>query len=335
MLERFKKLFSPSRKRNAFTLIELLVVIAIIGVLVGLLLPAVQSAREAARRSSCSNNLKQQGLALHSCLDSRNYFPAAAWTTDSAGQKPLGNPAGTEHSWRTYVLAFMEEGNVADQYDFNKNWWENTAAIGAKPSIFVCPTALPPVGGYANIDGPTRDSDSAAPSLSPNVLGYTDYETFTGVKDKIFPAGSDPYASKGPGNDGCMIKDQVTREQSIRDGFSNTIMVVECGSRPDTYKADTNRGRTPTGATNQCIGWADSLGPFKLHGVDANGDKCKNCNNNVPFNVINDGEAFSFHPGVMNTVYADGSTRTINENVDLRVFAGAITRMGGEVAKIE
>ena len=62
-----------------------------------------------------------------------------------------------------------------------------------------------------------------------------------------------------------------------------------------------SNGKTATGATNQCIGWADSLGPFKLHGVDANGDKCKNCAGNVPFNVINDGEAYSMHPGVMNT----------------------------------
>ena len=332
MFKSLKQLFT-SPKRKAFTLIELLVVIAIIGVLVGLLLPAVQSAREAARRMSCANKLKKQGLALHNCLDSRNYFPAAAWTIESAGQNIIGNRSGTEHSWRTYVLAFMEEGNVADQYDFNKNWWENTAAISAKPSVFICPTAPPPIGGYANIDGPTRDEDSAAPSLDPSVFGYTDYETFTGVKDKIFPAASDPYASKGPGNDGCMIKDQVTREAMVRDGFSNTIMVVECGSRPDTYKA--SNSHRPTGATNQCIGWADSLGPFKLHGVDANGDKCKNCDGNVPFGVINDGEAYSFHPGVMNACYADGSTRTINENVDLRVFAGAITRMGGEVGKID
>ena len=334
----FKKLtnFFRSTKRKAFTLIELLVVIAIIGVLVGLLLPAVQSAREAARRASCSNNLKQQGLAMHNTLDQQRYFPAAAWTIEakdlSETPSSLGNPSRTEHSWRAFVLANLEQGNVADLYDFNKNWWENTAAIATEASVFKCPTALPPNGGYANIDGPSRDSDSAAPSLDPNVLGYTDYETFTGVKDKIFPAGSDPYANK-TGDDGCLIKDKVTKEQEIIDGFSNTLMIVECASRPDTYKA--SNGKAATGDTNQCIGWADSLGPFKLHGVDKNGDKCKNCAGNVPFNVINDGEAYSMHPGVMNTCYADGSTRTINDNVDLRVFAGAITRNGREVGSID
>ena len=326
---------SPTTKK-AFTLIELLVVIAIIGVLVGLLLPAVQSARESARRASCSNNLKQQGLAMHMSLDQKRYFPAAAWTIEakdlSETPSALGNPSRTEHSWRAFVLANLEQGNVADLYDFNKNWWENTAAVATEASVFKCPTALPPSGGYANIDGPSRDSDSAAPSLDPNVLGYTDYETFTGVKDKIFPVGSDPYVSK-TNDDGCLIKDKVTKEQEIVDGFSNTLMIVECASRPDTYKA--SNGKTATGGTNQCISWADSLGPFKLHGVDKNGDKCKNCTGNVPFNVINDGEAYSMHPGVMNTVYADGSTRTINDNVDLRVFAGAITRNGREVGSID
>jgi len=326
-------------QRKGFTLIELLVVIAIIGVLVGLLLPAVQQAREAARRVSCSNNLKQQGLAMHTTMDQFRYFPAAAWTIEakdlSETPSALGNPSRTEHSWRAFVLANLEQRNVMDLYDFNKNWWENTQAVNTSVNTFLCPSALPAAGGYADIDGPSRDEDSAAPSLNPNNLGHCDYETFTGVKDKIFPAGSDPYAAKGPITEGCLVKDQVTKEQQIRDGFSNTLMFAECSSRPDTYKASFNRGRTPTGDTNQCLGWADSLGPYKLHGVDANGDKCKNCPGNVPFNVINDGEAFSMHPGVMNACYADGSTRTINDNVDLRVFAGAITRAGGEVGSID
>jgi len=319
-------------RQKGFTLVELLVVIAIIGVLIGLLLPAVQAAREAARRSSCSNKLKQQGLAMHNSLDSQRYFPAAAWTIDSDGQSPRGNPAGTEHSWRAYVLAHMEERGLADQYDFTKHWWEqNATVLSSNPSVFQCPTAPPPIGGYASIDGPTRDEDSAAPSLDPTAFGYTDYEVFTGVKDGIFPA-NDPYTVKGPGTMGCLIKDAVTTEQQIQDGFSKTLMIAECGSRPDTYKASNGR-RAATGATNQCISWADSLGPFKLHGVDRNGDKCKNCDNNVPFSVINDGEAYSFHPGTMNAGFADGSVRNINENIDLRVFAGLITRAGGEVSQ--
>ena len=91
-------------------------------------------------------------------------------------------------------------------------------------SVFICPTAVPPAGGYASVDGPSRDDDSAAPSLNPNNLGYTDYEVFTGVKDKIFPA-PDPYATKGEHTKGCLVKDAVTRDGHIRDGFSNTLML--------------------------------------------------------------------------------------------------------------
>lgn len=311
--------FLSSKKRNAFTLIELLVVIAIIGVLVGLLLPAVQSARESARRMSCANNLKQQGLAMHNCIDSKKVLPPAAQTVDSA----------YEHSWRAYVVAFMEENSIADQYDFNKNWWENTAAVAQQPSIFKCPTAPPAVGGYANIDGPTRDSDSAAPSLNPSGFGYTDYEVFTGVKEYIFPDATNPYINDGPECDGVLLKDKTTKIAQITDGLSHSLLIVECGSRPDTYKAS-NGKYTPTGDTNQCISWADSLGPFKLHGIDVNGNKVKRSDSNIPFNGINDGEAYSFHPGLMNACFADGSVRTINEDVNLYVFAAIITKAGSE-----
>ena len=106
------------KNRKGFTLIELLVVIAIIGVLVGLLLPAVQSAREAARRMSCANNLKQQGLAAHTNMDSQRYFPAASWTVDSAGKSNTGNRSGTEHSWRASLLSQMEQRGIADPVSY-------------------------------------------------------------------------------------------------------------------------------------------------------------------------------------------------------------------------
>ena len=321
------------KNRKGFTLIELLVVIAIIGVLVGLLLPAVQSARESARRSACSSNMGQQGLAMHNCVDANNYIPAACYTAESADltvypRPPTGNPARKEHSWRVFIMPFMEDNVIANEYDMSKNWWENTNACSMQPSVYKCPTAIPSAGGYANIDGPTRDSDSNAPSLNPNNFGVTDYEVFTGVKDKIFPAISDPYAAKGPECDSPILKDKVTKIAQIRDGLSHTLLIVECASRPDQFKGKGNY--KPTGTVNQCLSWADSLGPFKLHGMDNNGNKCNNCANNQPFNVTNEGEAFSFHPGLINTVFCDGSTRTINDDIDLRVFAGLITKNGGE-----
>ena len=313
-------------QQRGFTLIELLVVIAIIGVLVGLLLPAVQQAREAARRASCVNNCRQFGLALHNYENSHKYFPGACYTVDSVSQPTKANPAGKEHSWRAYVLANLEEGNAG--YDFGRNWWENSAAAAIQPSVFKCPTALPPSGGYASIDGPTRARDSNAPSLDPNAFGYTDYEVMTGVKEYVIPDADNPHVDDGDECDGALVKDKETTVQQITDGLSKTLCIVECSSRPDQYSG--KGSTTPTGNTNQCISWADSLGPFKLHGINpADGQKRQRDWGNAPFNATNEGEAFSFHPGIICTTFMDGSTHVLQENMNLLVFASMITRGGG------
>ena len=316
------------KSKKAFTLVELLVVIAIIGVLIGLLLPAVQSARESARRMSCSNNCRQFGLALHNYENAHKFLPAACYTVDSASAPTKGNPSGTEHSWRAFVLANLEEGNLMDQYDFSQNWWsQNATVLSANPSVFRCPTALPAKGGYASVDGPTRDSDSAAPSLDPNSFGYSDYEAMTGVKDKICPDASNPYRDDGDECDGALKKDGEVRIAEIIDGTSKTLCIVECSSRPDTYRGVGSS--SPTGATNQCIAWADSLGPFKLHGIDSTGNKANKAAGNLPMNATNDGEAFSFHPAGCNATFMDGSTHFIPSTIDLNVFAAMVTRAAG------
>ena len=103
---------SKNRVRKAFTLIELLVVIAIIGILIGLLLPAVQKVREAANRTSCQNNLKQIGLALHNYHDSNNKFPPGGVTNGGCCTTPSGA------NWAIYILPYIEQDNLYKQYDF-------------------------------------------------------------------------------------------------------------------------------------------------------------------------------------------------------------------------
>ena len=325
--------FSVSRgRRRGFTLVELLVVIAIIGVLVGLLRPAVQSAREAARRMQCANNMRQFGLAFHNAHDTLQYFPAACYTVESLDTSafptpPKGNSSRTEHSWRVKVMPYMEDNNLASQYNFDLNWWEgpNLAVAQSNVSVYRCGSAPEADPILSTPPGPTRDSDSNAPALTLSApLGTSDYEVMTGVKDKVFDP--DPYASKGPVADGALVKDKVSTIGMIKDGTSKTLLVVEAAGRPTMYRG---KPAVPTGEVNQCLGWADSLGPFKLHRIGPDG--MKNSvpkNQGIPFSATNDGEAFSFHPSGMNVVMCDGSTRHVQQDINPAVFAGMVTRMG-------
>ena len=315
--------------KKGFTLVELLVVIAIIAVLIGLLLPAVQSARESSRKSACSNNLRQFGVAAHNMIDVRQHFPAAAYTKDSTNVSlypipPKYNPSRKEHSWRTNIMPFMEAGNLIENYDININWWEGNNLLISQQniSVFNCPSSL----GDGIVDIPNSpDSDSVRSAfVSSSKLGRSDYETITGVKKNVLSP--DIYATNG---DGCLIKDKITPPASISDGLSKTLLFVECAGRPQVWRA----GKISSGEINQCVGWADNLGPFKLDPMNKDGLKTPKAapNAGVAMNATNDGESYSFHPNGINVVFADSSTRFINESVDLRVFCGMITKSNGEL----
>ncbi len=346
-------------RSRAFTLVELLVVIAIIATLIGLLLPAVQSAREAARRTQCMSNMRQLGLGFQMCNDARQYFPAAMFSAKAGAlvPKPPGNPLGKEHSWRVLVMPFLEEKQSAEKYDWDKHWYDTTSnaspgqppspALGIRPdsnlavattpvSVYLCPSSAVPRSTITRIEASSDPGDSARQAITSLrvPLGFTDYETMTGVKSGVLPA-PDPYTTE-EGSCGFLNKDKVTRLRQVTDGISKTMLLVESAGRPLVYRMG-KPWTLPTGAAtyDQGCGWADSLGPFKLDSIDSSRVSQANMKgaapgSGVPMNATNEGECYSFHPGGMATVFGDGSTRMLSDTVDLRTFAALVTRAGGE-----
>jgi prepilin-type N-terminal cleavage/methylation domain-containing protein/prepilin-type processing-associated H-X9-DG protein len=330
---------SASANCRAFTLVELLVVIAIIAVLIGLLLPAVQSARESARRTQCLSNMRQIGLAFHGHLDGKRVLPVAAFTKASP----------REHSWRVFVMPFMEEAAAVASYDMSRHWWirsskstpspgptalpgdSNLAAACTAVSVFACPAAALRVDVPTSIPKPT-DNDSGRPALTlPRPLGQSDYEVLTGVKPGVV-APPDPYTSTGDNSMGPVAKDRTTKPQQITDGLAKTLLVVECASRPNFY-VGRSRVTGPNALWNEGIGWADSLGPFKpLDAFNADGSKRSvDPGTGVAINATNANECYSMHSGGMNVAMCDASARFMAESIDLRAFCAMVTRAGGEI----
>jgi prepilin-type N-terminal cleavage/methylation domain-containing protein len=160
---------SRSRARPGFTLIELLVVIAIIGVLIALLLPAVQSVREAANRASCFNNLKQIGLAMHNHHDVHGRLPAFS---------TAGSDAAT---WAVMLLPFMEQDNLFRQWDLSRSYYQQTDVARLSPvKNYYCPTRRTPSTSPSSVSGdwPSWLLGNGSPGNVPGALG--DYAACVG-----------------------------------------------------------------------------------------------------------------------------------------------------------
>jgi prepilin-type N-terminal cleavage/methylation domain-containing protein/prepilin-type processing-associated H-X9-DG protein len=325
-----------------FTLVELLVVVAIIGVLVSLLLPAVQSARESARRSQCSNNLKQLGLALHNFESQTRRFP---WGSESA---TIWGPSA-----HTSLLAVLEQKNIQDQMVLSYAQGASTdttvsgqtltyheAASTMRPKVFRCPDEI-----YTYRD---------------LVYGYTNYHTNWGTWvalqnrwDGAFGSNFVPY--------GTVPKVEATRIGMISDGTSNTLAFAEVANgvggdpqrrdpRRDCYSATRPSPTTPQAVRNALLainpqtagtlsGWNWRGYPWREGSIWRNGFNTLLGPNKPCYRPGSEWwelvtPASSYHPGGINACLCDGSVRFVTDGVDADVWLAAGTIAGGEALSL-
>lgn len=294
--------------RRGFTLIELLVVIAIIAILIGLLLPAVQKVREAAARSSCSNNLKQLALACH------NYESA------NGGLPPV-YLSGNQPGWVTAVLPYIEQDNLSKLWpsglDPNGTNWKDpslTSVVSTVLKMQTCPSS--PVGG--KVLGP---SDGFA--FTAATADYAAVVSFNStLYAQLYPPGISDTTS--PMQVGVLGK--IT---GVTDGTSNTILLVEMSGRPYWYLPNKQRS-TSTTNNPRTYGfgfWAHNNAhniSTALADGSGNGTACA-------VNCFNQFAVYSFHPSGANVACADGSVRMLPSSLPPATLAALVTRAGGEV----
>jgi prepilin-type N-terminal cleavage/methylation domain-containing protein/prepilin-type processing-associated H-X9-DG protein len=309
----------PLRLRRGFTLVELLVVIAIIGILVALLLPAVQAAREAARRTQCVNNMKQIGLALANYEVGLGIYPPGAFWAYHPDSNPI------KGSILLHILPFMEQQNLYDQFNFKIFNLETQTTprsfmdlAGTRIAGYQCPSDDHPksYGGlaltnYGASRGPTRVETNGASSCSHPYLTFA------------MNAYSDETANiPGPFTRMGVVKDVSTAVNDVRDGLTNTIFFGEV--RP---KCSAHFSQGWARSNNGC-GYCTTIIPINYDSCDRAGTKppCNrydNWNTEVGFK--------SLHPGGAHVLYGDGSVHFLPDTIDHQTFQYLGAKADGKV----
>ncbi|UUO04610.1 DUF1559 domain-containing protein [Blastopirellula sp. J2-11] len=330
-----------SSARQAFTLVELLVVIAIIGVLIALLLPAVQQAREAARRMQCANNLKQIGLGLQNYHDTFLTFPYGGSVVSGVNWGAGGSTGQGLFNWRSFILPFVEQGSLADQMksemgttsDFvagsgTAAWAtkvEGLTAAQTTVTMYQCPSDsgasrdsvaiswsnMPhftgPIASYYGSAGPTATGSTTTPT-SPCALT-------TGCT--IYGPDNDHLGAAGTTSPGMFVeRASKIGMRDVTDGTSNTLMVGE------------ERSVSDDGYPWQLSHWMEAV---------SLGSTIKGINSDIRTSTYGstvasyyDKSFSSLHPGGAQFLFVDASVHFLPETIDIRTFCNLGTKAGGE-----
>lgn len=310
------------RSHSGFTLVELLVVIAIIGVLVGLLLPAVQAAREASRRSTCSNQMKQIGLACLLYEEQNGEFPPAYTAKEAL---PGKGQIRWEHSLMTFILPFVEQGNVAERVYLKNDWDEkvltnpdgtvNWDHVQTPMPVMKCPSV-----GERETENTTDYLVSVAINNSPPHARNLLQDLGVTVPEDNWASILHPYANGFAATN--LVDDfDPAKMRYVTDGLSNSFMLFEDAGRPLVFRNGANTGAEPN---THGISWADRNNFIAVGGSKA-------CGETSLMNCTNLEEIYSFHTSGANFCYGDGSVHFIREDLDPVIFAALHSRAGEEV----
>ena len=309
---------SSRRYRPGFTLVELLVVISIIGILVALLLPAIQAAREAARQTVCANHFRQVGIAMHTYHGALDTFPPGInmYGGGSSSCSSIFPPAPDGHygwSWSAFLLAYLEEARTYDLFEFTESGYTDAISFkagGTFVATYLCPND-PQNGEWVNTtnyftyhNGPTVLDDMTV----TNMAGVADSNDHTCLS-VTGPSSGDTLPR--PDADGVLFNRSDLQVKDITDGTSHTLMVGEV----------VGAGKAPSGETIAYF-WVS-------HNIQHTGNGI-NLPIRIPPSAITGNPAetgfASYHPGGCNFVCADGSAHFISEEIAADVLRSLTTR---------